>query len=259
MEEEIWKDIPGYESLYQASTLGRRKSLARLVEYVDGRKRYTNDIIKKTVTDYLGYQKLGLSKNNKEKKYGVHQLVALTFLNHNICGLEKVVDHIDNNPKNNNLNNLRIVTNRQNCQNRGDKTSSKFPGVHKNSADLWTAGIKIKGKGYNITSRCKTEEEAYKIYLKACENVDIFDGDMKKFRKEIGVVEKSCKPYFDKSKNKFVSEITINNISIFLKRFKEKDDAIKMNSIAKQNKHLFKGDKPDFRAKVKKLFESIQH
>ena len=37
MEEEIWKDIPGYEGKYQASTLGKIKSLDRMVKYENHR------------------------------------------------------------------------------------------------------------------------------------------------------------------------------------------------------------------------------
>lgn len=57
------------------------------------------------------------NENGRQKKHTkrVHVLMAYTFLNHKACGHKIVVDHIDENIYNNNLNNLQILTNQQNC------------------------------------------------------------------------------------------------------------------------------------------------
>lgn len=68
-ETEIWKDIPGYEGLYQASTFGRIKSL--------NYKRSGKEGILKPSLHKLGYLKVFLTKT---KCYLVHRLVALTFI-----------------------------------------------------------------------------------------------------------------------------------------------------------------------------------
>lgn len=68
---EVWKDIPGYEGLYQASTHGRIRSLSR---------NTTNGKILKQAKDSNGYLLVSLSKNGKVKKARVHQIIASTFL-----------------------------------------------------------------------------------------------------------------------------------------------------------------------------------
>lgn len=80
-------------------------------------------------------------------------------------------DHIDGNGLNNCKSNLRIVTNRQNAQNRHDNISSKFPGVSwSNREKRWVARIKINGKIKHL-GYFKVEAEAYNAYLKALEGI----------------------------------------------------------------------------------------
>lgn len=103
MEEEIWKDIPGWEGLYQASSLGGIRSLrfGRIkIMYAYRRRKYD------TVT---------LSRNGVMKTYSVHVLIALTF--HDKPGDNYEVDHIDGNSKNNRADNLRWVTCTENHNN----------------------------------------------------------------------------------------------------------------------------------------------
>ena len=99
-QEEIWKDVPGYEGLYQASNLGRIKSDIKI-------KNQTKSKSKKYLMVYL-------YKQNVKKTIAVHQLIAMTFLNHTPCGHKIVVDHIDNNHLNNKLINLQLITHREN-------------------------------------------------------------------------------------------------------------------------------------------------
>ena len=61
-----------------------------------------------------GYYVLNLSKNGKRKMFYLHQLVAEYYLGHNKRSKKIHIDHIDNNKLNNNLNNLRIITAREN-------------------------------------------------------------------------------------------------------------------------------------------------
>ena len=75
-----------------------------------------------------------------------------------------VVDHKDGDGLNNQESNLRVITYRQNSQNRHDKPTSKYPGVswHK-LTKKWIAHISISGKVYHLGS-FTTEEEAYEKY-----------------------------------------------------------------------------------------------
>ena len=74
--EEVWKDVVGYESLYQVSNLERIKSLPK----IDLRGHLRNEKILCMFTTKQGYQQLGLHKEGKEHKYLVHQLVAQAFI-----------------------------------------------------------------------------------------------------------------------------------------------------------------------------------
>lgn len=101
---EIWKDYKDYEGLYQASNLGRMRSLDRWVKSKSGSVRLCKGKILKLCTDKYGYLKVGLFKNNKVKTYYVHRLVAEVFLpNPNNY---KEVNHKDENKQNNVVSNL---------------------------------------------------------------------------------------------------------------------------------------------------------
>ena len=69
---EIWKDIKGFDGLYQISNLGNVKSLKR--------KYRKNEIFIKKHKDKNGYTFVALSKNNISKNFLVHRLVAQAFI-----------------------------------------------------------------------------------------------------------------------------------------------------------------------------------
>lgn len=99
---EIWKDIEGYEGLYQVSSLGRVKSLERL----NTRGRIIHEKILKPVKNRKNfeYRQVSLSKNGKIKNYLVHILVAKAFIEN--PNDYPMVNHKDENPSNNSMNNL---------------------------------------------------------------------------------------------------------------------------------------------------------
>lgn len=81
MEEEIWKDVKGYEGLYQVSNLGRVCSLER--QTYDTVRKYIRKVRKrilKQALPKLGYYSVQLTKNGKQKSFRVHVLVAAAFL-----------------------------------------------------------------------------------------------------------------------------------------------------------------------------------
>ena len=77
---ELWKDIKGFEGLYQVSTLGRVRSMDRWVTYKNGVKRFFEGKIINTFISNNGYIRVQLNKNCKKIKYSVHRLVAETFI-----------------------------------------------------------------------------------------------------------------------------------------------------------------------------------
>ena len=93
---EIWKDIKGYEGLYQVSNKGRVKSL--------NYRRTGKEGILKGKPDKDGYLRVGLCKNKKQKPFYIHRLVAKAFLP-NPNNLPEV-NHIDENKENNHVENL---------------------------------------------------------------------------------------------------------------------------------------------------------
>jgi len=151
--EEIWKDIIGYEGMYQVSSFGRVKS------FKCGKER----ILKESIDAY-GYYKIALCKDGKPITKKIHKLVAIAFLNHKPNGYILVVNHININKLDNNVNNLEIVTARDNTNKKHLKSTSEYTGVgwHKRS-NKWTSRILINKKQFSL-GYFKTEIEASIAY-----------------------------------------------------------------------------------------------
>lgn len=101
--DEIWKDIKGYNGHYQVSNLGKIKSF----------KRCPQGKLLKTNIDCDGYETVSLTLNKKPRKYKVHRLVAIAFLD-NTNNLTEI-NHKDKNKLNNKVDNLEWCSRRYNC------------------------------------------------------------------------------------------------------------------------------------------------
>lgn len=115
MAEEIWKDIKGYEGLYQVSNLGRVKSLDRVIIKNNGFTIHIKEKILQNSIDRKGYPIIGLCKMGKCKTKPIHRLVADAFIPNPENKPE--IDHIDTDPTNNRVENLRWCTRQENCNN----------------------------------------------------------------------------------------------------------------------------------------------
>lgn len=142
MQKEIWKEIPGYEEHYQVSDQGNVRSLDREVS----NRSIKGKVLKTSISK--GYYRLELNYKSERKMFFIHQLVAMAFLNHKPDGtMNVVVDHRDNNPLNNNLSNLQLISQRENTSKDKIGYSSKYTGVTWNKRERkWKSGIRIKGK-----------------------------------------------------------------------------------------------------------------
>jgi len=154
-QKEIWKDVKNYEGHYQVSNLGNVKSLKC------GREK----ILKPSLAN-TGYYRVCLTSG----VVFIHKLVAISFLNHNPNGHQLVVDHIDNNPLNNKLENLQLISHRENCIK--DRKSKYLTGVSKVSkSNKFRARIVINGKQKYLG--CFTNElEASNAYQKELKKVN---------------------------------------------------------------------------------------
>lgn len=159
MKTEIFKSIPGYKGLYQISNFGNIKSLGKF----KGKK----EKIIKSFLKTTGYYGLTLAKNKKQKSHHIHQLMAVTFLKHKPDGNTLVVDHIDGNKLNNRLDNLQIITNRENSSKDKKNGSSQYVGVSWDKRQRkWRANIFIDQKSRYL-GIFRHEIEAAEAYQKA--------------------------------------------------------------------------------------------
>lgn len=169
---EVWKDVKGYEGLYQVSNLGRVKSIKRDLVMVPHKRQH----------GYLGVQLHGKGGHPKRnfKTFSVHRLVAEAFVPN--PGNKPEVNHINEDKTDNRAENLEWATRVENCnhgtRNRrcGDaninnpKTSTPvkqytldgeyiatYPSIHEASRqtgafidNIWRAcnGVYSQSKGY---------------------------------------------------------------------------------------------------------------
>lgn len=102
---EIWKDIVGYEGIYQVSNTGNVK---RVGKYRNQMKEWESNRLLKPAKKNNGYLYCQLSKDNKTSPKMVHRLVAEAFIDN--PENKPTVNHIDGNRENNNIDNLEWST-----------------------------------------------------------------------------------------------------------------------------------------------------
>ena len=174
IQKEVWKDVKNYEGIYQVSNLGRIKSNARLIESVssNGNKYFKQSkvrIIKPF--DKIKYPTVVLRKDVKATTFTVHLIMAITFFDHKPSH-KMVVDHIDNNPLNNNINNLQIITARENVSKDRKNKSSKYTGVlWSKTSNKWRAYIYIKSK-FKCLGLYLNEDDASFAYQNALNQIE---------------------------------------------------------------------------------------
>ena len=120
---ELWKDIDGYEGLYQISNLGNVKSVQRIVTRGTNFIPINERILKTGDND--GYKYVSLSKSGKSKTVWIHRLVAIAFIpnpNKLPC-----VNHIDENTHNNCVTNLEWCTHSYNNSYNEIRIKSSIP------------------------------------------------------------------------------------------------------------------------------------
>jgi len=107
MVEETWKDVVGYEGLYQVSDLGRIKSICSHVRLQNGELMKKKPHILKP-QERCGYKCVNLFKDGCSRTINIHRLVAEVFLPN--PHKYSVINHKDENKSNNSLSNLEWCT-----------------------------------------------------------------------------------------------------------------------------------------------------
>lgn len=111
MIDEIWKDVVGYEGLYQVSNFGRVKSLDRLVQRINCGCYIKKGKIKKQQDNGRGYLTTMLCDGTQKRLY-IHRLVAEAFIEN--PKNKKEINHKDGNKKNNKAENLEWCSSKEN-------------------------------------------------------------------------------------------------------------------------------------------------
>mgnify|MGYP003148324581 CR=1 FL=1 len=139
-EKEVFVKVKGFDN-YEISNRGRVKSV-RFNKCI---------IIKPAPTGKNGrYLSVGLVRNKKRHGMYVHRLVADNFIGHVGSGNKMVVDHIDNNSRNNDCRNLQVITHRDNLS-KEKRGNSKYAGVYKNNrTERWVASVCYNSTRYHV-------------------------------------------------------------------------------------------------------------
>lgn len=163
---EIWKEIEGYEGLYQVSTHGRVRSL----NYNHTGK---TQILSQS-KDKDGYFKVVLSKNGKRKCYGVHRLVAQNFIPNWFD--EQQVNHRDENKQNNRVTNLEWCSVKYNINygthNERIKESKSKPVLQFTKTGEfvreWSSTMEVGRNGFTqqqVSNCCNGKRKSHKGYI----------------------------------------------------------------------------------------------
>lgn len=190
---EIWKEIEGYEGLYEVSNLGNIRSIDRIT---CGRKQ-KGRVLRQTVNKNTGYLSVGLCKNGNRKTYTVHRIVGKAFVEN--VDNKDTINHINENKLDNRAENLEWLSLSENLRygtrderakkNHVTKRGKAHSGYGKFGAEARTH----KGKVIGVNKKDPNDIVEFPTAVDACRALGISTGHLCDVLKGNG---KSCGGYY---------------------------------------------------------------
>lgn len=186
--EEVWADILGFDGFYQISSLGRvRTCVALCVKRDRWEKGWPWRILK--TSNVRGYEYIRIARKEKGRSLKIHRILWEAFRGQIPVGLG--IDHINGDPLDNRIDNLRLATQQEQNRNKSRKTNRKMKGkkgVYFISGRAlkkpWLAKIIINKKaihlGYFVTEleAAKAYNEAARKYFGEFAKLNVLDSEV---------------------------------------------------------------------------------
>lgn len=172
--EEIWKDINGYEEMYQVSNFGNVRSIDRFVNHNYGGKMFLRGQNKKIRINKDGYCDILLSKYSIKKHFTIHRLVANAFLLEN---KKEAINHINGIKTDNKAENLEWCTHQENIDHVWKILGYKRPSGEDSVSNMITIQCSLDGFILNVFYSRKHAQDETKI--KASHIVECIKGKSK--------------------------------------------------------------------------------
>lgn len=148
IEGEIWKDIKGYEGMYQVSNMGRIKGLRRVINRINSPMELPEKLLT-PILDKHGYFIIHLSKENKKKKFYIHRLLGEYFIGNPTN--QECINHKNGIKTDNSLDNLEWCT------------------IAENNQHAFKIGLNKKGKEHHLYGKKGIQCHNHKQYKKPIE------------------------------------------------------------------------------------------
>lgn len=164
---EEWKDIKGYEGLYQVSNEGKIKSVERNIIGKNQHSEHIRHLKEKILKPFMGdkrHLKVRLHKDGIDNDLFVHRLVAEEFITN--PNNYDVVHHIDNNPENNSVENLEWMNGSIHTVTHNSKKVYQYT-LDGKLVGVWKSTAECGRNGFNqskISNCCIGKQKTHKGY-----------------------------------------------------------------------------------------------
>lgn len=159
--KEVWKDVSGFEGIYEVSNFGRVKSCERVIMRSNGRPMNFPEKVMTPSVNHKGYEIIDMQNHGKRSGGFVHRLVAKAFIPN--PENKKTVNHKDGNKRNNHVDNLEWMTNLENMRHGFEKglLTNKYASESRKRkvAQIGTEGVVV-----NVFDSIQEAEDITKIY-----------------------------------------------------------------------------------------------